>query len=240
MSHIIKNMFSLVSTYINWSSLSLPTPRMRKTNDSCMISAAHPLVTWRSYTLFRFSSFRFFHRLASSEWWGAHPRGEVQCVQREASSVSQCHHSELDTQITLSLVVKINISAYILSQLQKNGRDSSCVSFLMTTCQLQFVLACLCALTTSHRTTSVTRVSPKLALAPTTAPKPQVRVIAETFLMNDVILDNKLDCLLLTEKWLGADAPAVLTEASPPNFIFYFLLEMVEEGVGWHPLHMTP
>ena len=57
--YIMKNMFSLVSTYISWSSLSLPTPRMRKTSDSCMVSAAHPLVTRRSYRLFRFSSFHY-------------------------------------------------------------------------------------------------------------------------------------------------------------------------------------
>ena len=53
----MKNTFSLVSTYINWSSLSLPTPRMRKTSNSCMVSAVHPLVKQRSYRLLRFSSF---------------------------------------------------------------------------------------------------------------------------------------------------------------------------------------
>ena len=51
----MKNMFSLVSTYINCS-LSLPTPRLKKTSDSCMVSAAHPLVTRHSNRLFRFSS----------------------------------------------------------------------------------------------------------------------------------------------------------------------------------------
>ena len=40
---------------LSWSSLSLPTPRMRKASDSCMVSAAHPLVTQRPYRLFRFS-----------------------------------------------------------------------------------------------------------------------------------------------------------------------------------------
>ena len=55
----MKNTFSLMSTYISWSSLSLPTPRMRKTSDSCMVSAAHPLVKQGSYRLFRFSSFRY-------------------------------------------------------------------------------------------------------------------------------------------------------------------------------------
>ena len=55
----MKNTFSLVSRYINWSSLSLPTPRMRKANDSCMVSAAHPLVKLHSYRLFRFNSFSY-------------------------------------------------------------------------------------------------------------------------------------------------------------------------------------
>ena len=40
----MKNTFSLVSAYISWSFLSLPAPRMRKANESCMVSAAHPLV----------------------------------------------------------------------------------------------------------------------------------------------------------------------------------------------------
>ena len=52
-------MFSLVSAYISWSSLSLPSPRIRKASDSCMVSAAHPLVKQSSYSLFRFSSFRY-------------------------------------------------------------------------------------------------------------------------------------------------------------------------------------
>ena len=39
-----------------------------------------------------------------------------------------------------------------------------CVSFLMAMCRLQFVLACMCVITTSHQTASVTRVSTKLAL----------------------------------------------------------------------------
>ena len=52
-------MFSLVSTYISWPFLSLPTPRMRKANDSCMVSAAHPLVKRHPYSLLRFSSFHY-------------------------------------------------------------------------------------------------------------------------------------------------------------------------------------
>ena len=55
----MKTTFYLVSTYISWSLLSLPTPRMRKTSDSCMVSAAHPLVKRHSYRLFRFSSFHY-------------------------------------------------------------------------------------------------------------------------------------------------------------------------------------
>ena len=44
---------------ISWSCLSLPTPRMRKTSESCMVSAAHPLVKLHSYRLFRLCSFRY-------------------------------------------------------------------------------------------------------------------------------------------------------------------------------------
>ena len=50
-----KHIFSAL--YIYKLVLSLPTPRMRKTSDSCMVSAAHPLVTRHSYRLFRFCSF---------------------------------------------------------------------------------------------------------------------------------------------------------------------------------------
>lgn len=55
----MKNTFSLVSTYMSWSSLSLPTLRMRKTSESCTVSAAHPPVKRHSYRLLRFSSFRY-------------------------------------------------------------------------------------------------------------------------------------------------------------------------------------
>ena len=56
-------------------------------------------------------------------------------------------------QIALLLVVKINISRCVLSQLQ-NRRDSGCISFLKTTCRLRFVQVCLCVVTTSHQTAS--------------------------------------------------------------------------------------
>ena len=114
-SHITKNTFSLVSTYISWSSLSLPTPRMRKTSDSWVISAAHPLVTRRSYRLFRICPFPYIKEgviiigrpsLRGDIWeGGVHPRGEVRFVLRWDSSVSQCCRSELDTQIALMLAV---------------------------------------------------------------------------------------------------------------------------------------
>ena len=58
-SHIMKNTFSLVSTYISWSSLSLPNSTMKKANESCIVAAAHLLVKRRSNRLFRFSSFCF-------------------------------------------------------------------------------------------------------------------------------------------------------------------------------------
>lgn len=54
----------------------------------------------------------------------------------------------------------------------------------------------------------------------------------KTFIINDLILDNKLDCLFLTETWLGTDAPIVLTEASPPNFNFLFSTRTGKKGGG--------
>ena len=76
----------------------------------------------------------------------------------------QCRRSELDTQIALLLIVKINTSVYMLSRPHKNRRHSGCVSFITRTWWARFVSVCMCVLTTSHRTASVTRVSTKLAL----------------------------------------------------------------------------
>lgn len=50
--------------------------------------------------------------------------------------------------------------------------------------------------------------------------------------MNEVTLDNNLDCLLLTETWLGTDASVILTEASPPNFNFLFSIREGRRGGG--------
>ena len=76
----MENTFSLVSTYINWSSLSLPTPRVRKANKSCIVSAAHPLVKHVQIQLLPLrNKRRDFHMPTSG---GVHPRGEVQCVQQ--------------------------------------------------------------------------------------------------------------------------------------------------------------
>ena len=46
-------------------------------------------------------------------------------------------------------------------------------------------------------------------------------LLNKSFIINNLILDKHLDSILLTETWLGTDAP-VLTEASPPNFNFLF------------------
>ena len=61
----MKNTFSLVSTYISWSSLNLPTPRMRK--KACMVYAAHTLVKRCSYSLLRFISFCYVTKEGQSQ-----------------------------------------------------------------------------------------------------------------------------------------------------------------------------
>ncbi|XP_074522673.1 uncharacterized protein LOC141787880 [Halichoeres trimaculatus] len=57
-------------------------------------------------------------------------------------------------------------------------------------------------------------------------------LLNKSFIIRDLILDNKLDCLFLTETWLGTDAPVILTEASPPNFNFTFSLRSGRKGGG--------
>lgn len=47
-------------------------------------------------------------------------------------------------------------------------------------------------------------------------------LLNKSFIINDIILDHNLDIIILTETWLGTDAPVVLTEASQPNLIFLF------------------
>ena len=61
-------------------------------------------------------------------------------------------------------------------------------------------------------------------------------LLNKTFIINDLILDNKLDCLFLTETWLGMDAPVVLTEASPPNFNFTFSFRNGRKSGGTAPI----
>ena len=57
-------------------------------------------------------------------------------------------------------------------------------------------------------------------------------LLNKSFIINNVILDNNLDSILLTETWLGTDAPVVLTEASPPNFNFLFSTRGGQKGGG--------
>lgn len=56
-------------------------------------------------------------------------------------------------------------------------------------------------------------------------------LLNKSFIVNDLILEHKLDCLFLTETRLGADAP-VLTEASPPEFNFAFSTRSGKKGGG--------
>lgn len=57
-------------------------------------------------------------------------------------------------------------------------------------------------------------------------------ILNKSFIINDLILDSNLDCLLLTETWLGTDAPVVLTEACPPDFNFLLSIRGGKRGGG--------
>ena len=54
----------------------------------------------------------------------------------------------------------------------------------------------------------------------------------KTFIINDLISDNKIDCMFLTETWLSADGPATLLEASPTNYNFSFSARSGKRGGG--------
>lgn len=57
-------------------------------------------------------------------------------------------------------------------------------------------------------------------------------VLNKSFVNNDLILDSNLDCLLLTETWLGTDAPVVHPKACPPDFNFLFSTTGGKRGGG--------
>ena len=57
-------------------------------------------------------------------------------------------------------------------------------------------------------------------------------LLNKSFIINDLILDHKTDCLFLTETWLGTDATVILTEASPPDFNFLFSVREGKKGGG--------
>lgn len=53
-----------------------------------------------------------------------------------------------------------------------------------------------------------------------------------TFFINDLIMEHKLDCMFLTETWLSTDGPAALIEASPPNYSSSHSCRQGEKGGG--------
>lgn len=54
----------------------------------------------------------------------------------------------------------------------------------------------------------------------------------KSFIINDLIQDKYLDCICLTETWLGADGQAVLNEAVPPNYSSTFTIRDGKRGGG--------
>lgn len=54
----------------------------------------------------------------------------------------------------------------------------------------------------------------------------------KSFIINDLIQDMNLDCMFLTETWLGMDGQAVLNEAAPPNFSSAFSTRNGKRGAS--------
>lgn len=57
-------------------------------------------------------------------------------------------------------------------------------------------------------------------------------LLNQSFLINDLILDNSIDCMFLTETWLSTDAPITLIEASPQNYMFTHMARKGRKGGG--------
>lgn len=57
-----------------------------------------------------------------------------------------------------------------------------------------------------------------------------IRAINKSFIINGLILNSNLDCILLTETWLDTDAAIVLTEACPPHLNFLFSTRSGKRG----------
>ena len=196
-SHITKNTFSLVSTYISWSSLSLPTPRMRKTSDSWVISAAHPLVTRRSYRLFRICPFPYIKEgviiigrpslrcdrrylrggRSSPRWSSVCPAVRQQCFTMLSLRVRHTNSSDV------SCINKHKCLYSVPATEQQKRQRESLVSFLTTTCRLRFVLTDCFSNEGQDKagfasTLTLIKGSAPTIPDPATAPEPQVSVAA--------------------------------------------------------------
>ncbi len=62
----------------------------------------------------------------------------------------------------------------------------------------------------------------------------------KTFIINYLILDNKIDCMFLTETWLSTDGPATLLEASSTNYNFSFSSRCGKRGGGTATILSAP
>ncbi|MDG2555400.1 hypothetical protein P7M41_25725, partial [Vibrio parahaemolyticus] len=58
-------------------------------------------------------------------------------------------------------------------------------------------------------------------------------LLNKTFIINDLILDNSIDFMFLTETWLNENnSAAVLIESAPPNFHFISSVRELRKGGG--------
>lgn len=54
----------------------------------------------------------------------------------------------------------------------------------------------------------------------------------KSFIINDFILDNKLDCMFLTETWTSTDGAVTLNETTPPNYSYSYSSRSDKRGGG--------
>ncbi|KAJ0055115.1 hypothetical protein NL108_009851 [Boleophthalmus pectinirostris] len=60
-----------------------------------------------------------------------------------------------------------------------------------------------------------------------------VRSLAnKSFIINDMIVDEALDCMFLTETWTGTDGAVTLNETTPPNYSYSYSSRLNKKGGG--------
>lgn len=60
----------------------------------------------------------------------------------------------------------------------------------------------------------------------------KMALLNKTFFINHIIVENNIDCMFLTETWLGTDGTVTLIESTPPDHSFLYSTRSERKGGG--------